>query len=133
MIARAEAKYVRISPTKIRPVIELVKGANVEGAISKLGLVNKKGAHYLSKVLKSALSNAKNKGYQEDKLFISKLVANPGPVLKRFRAASFGRASMIRKRTSHIVAELDTSEKMIENVTTKTKIKAKTKTKVKTR
>ena len=141
MIARAEAKYVRISPTKIRPVIELVKGANVEGAISKLGLVNKKGAYYLSKVLKSALSNAKNKGYQEDKLFISRLVANPGPVLKRYRAASFGRASMIRKRTSHIVAELDASEKIIENIKKETSIrtktkattKAKTKTKAKTR
>ena len=133
MIARAEAKYIRISPTKVRPVIELVKGANVRGAMSKLNFVNKKGAICLNKVLKSAVSNAKNKGYEEDKLFISKLVANPGPVLKRFRAASFGRAAMIRKRTSHIVVELDTSEKIIESLATKTKAKVKAKTKAKTK
>lgn len=131
MIARAEAKYIRISPTKVRPVIKLVKGANIAGAISKLGLVNKRGAVYVNKVLKSALSNAKNKGYQEDKLFISKLVANPGPVLKRYRAASFGRASLIRKRTSHIVVELDTSEKLIETTSVKKSAKVETKVKLK--
>ncbi len=133
MIARAEAKYIRISPTKVRPVIALVKGAKVGGAISKLGLVNKKGAIYVNKVLKSALSNAKNKGYQEDALFISRLVANPGPVLKRYRAASFGRAALIRKRTSHIVVELDTSEKLVENILLKKSTKAKSKVRTKTK
>ncbi len=114
MVARAEAKYIRISPTKVRPVIALVKNKKVAGAISELTLINKRGAYYLNKVLKSALANAKNKGYQEDKLFISKVVANPGPTLKRYRAASFGRATMIRKRTSHILIELGSSEKLIK-------------------
>jgi len=116
MVTRAEAKYIRISPTKVRPVIALVKNEKVTGAISKLALVNKRGAYYLNKVLKSALANAKNKGYQEDKLFIFKAVANPGPVLKRYRAASFGRATMIRKRMSHILVELGSSEKLIKGV-----------------
>ena len=116
MVAKAEAKYIRISPTKVHPVIELIKGADVGSAMPKLELCNKKGAYYLLKVLKSALANAKNKGYQEQKLFISKVIANPGPILKRYRAASFGRASMIKKRTSHILIELDTSEKLIEGV-----------------
>ncbi len=116
MVARAEAKYIRISPTKIRLVIDLVKGRNAKQTISQLKLVNKKGAHLLEKVIKSALSNAKNKGYQEDKLYISKVVANPGPALRRFRAAAFGRAVMIKKRTSHILVELDTPEKLIEGV-----------------
>jgi len=107
MVARAEAKYVRISPTKVRPVITLIKNEKVIGAMAKLLLINQRGAYYLNKVLKSALANAKGKGYQEDKLFISKVVANPGPVLKRYRAASFGRATMIRKRTSHILIELE--------------------------
>lgn len=109
MITRAEAKYVRISPTKVRPVIALIKGGNAKGTLHKLGLINKKGAFHLAKVLKSAMANAMNKGYQEDQLFISKVIANPGPALKRYRAASFGRATLIKKRTSHILIELDTS------------------------
>lgn len=119
MVARAEAKYIRISPRKVRLVITLIKKEKATGAMAKLVLINKRGAYYLSKVLKSALANAKNKGYQEDKLFISKVVANPGPVLKRYRAASFGRATMIRKRTSHILVELESSEKLIKGVKTK--------------
>lgn len=114
MVARAEARYVRISPTKIRPVIELVKGSKVTEAILKLELLNKKGAYILRKVLQSALANARNKGYQEEKLFISKAIANLGPALKRYRAASYGRATVIRKRTSHVLVELDTPEKLIE-------------------
>ena len=119
MVTRAEAKYIRISPTKVRPVMRLIKGALAVEAVGKLELINKKGAYYLRKVLKSAMANAKNKGYEEGKLFISKVVANCGPALKRYRAASFGRASMIRKRTSHILIELDTPEKLIEGVKTK--------------
>lgn len=114
MVSRAEAKYVRISPTKVRMVTKLVKGLNAKRAESTLMVLNQKGAYLLKKVLKSAVANAKNKGYEEDKLFISRAVANPGPVLKRFRAATFGRAGSILKRTSHIIIELDTPEKMIE-------------------
>lgn len=113
MIARAEAKFIRISPTKVRPVISLIEGAKVQKASVTLQMVNKKGAYYLGKVLKSAVANAKNKGYDENKLFISKVVANSGPMFRRHRAASFGRASIIRKRTSHLLVELDTTEKII--------------------
>lgn len=138
MITRAEAKYIRISPTKVRPVIALVKNKKAVKAIFELAMINKKGAYYLNKVLKSAMANAKSKGYQEDKLFISKIVANPGPVLKRFRAASFGRATTIRKRTSHILIELGSLEKLIKGVSPVKKAKIKEKrvkssTKAKTR
>jgi len=119
MIARAEAKYIRISPTKIRLVIDMIKGAKVSIARAKLELINKKGAYYLIKVLKSVIANAKNKGYEEDKLFISKVVANPGPALKRYRAASFGRATMIKKRTSHVLIEVDAPEKLISKAKVK--------------
>jgi len=78
--------------------------------------LNKRGARILEKLLKSAISNAKNKGFLESKLFISKLIVNEGPSLKRYRAASFGRAVMIRKRTSHILVELDTPERIVEEV-----------------
>jgi len=113
MVARAEAKYLRISPFKARMVIALVKGLNVKRALATLESLNQKGAILLKKVLKSAIANAKNKGYEEDKLVISKVLANPGPTLKRFRAATFGRASSIIKRTSHILVELDTPEKIV--------------------
>ena len=114
MISRAEAKYVRISPFKARMAIRLIKGLNAKKAESILEVLNQKSAFLLKKVLKSAIANAKNKGYEEDKLFISKVVANPGPTLKRFRAATFGRAGAIIKRTSHLLIELDTPEKIIE-------------------
>lgn len=114
MITRAEAKYLRISPFKVRPVVNLVKKENANRALSILENTNKTAAYHIKKVLKSAITNAKNKGYEENSLFISKIVANPGPVLKRFRAATFGRATTIRKRTSHILIELDTPQKLVE-------------------
>ncbi|MDP2923913.1 MAG: 50S ribosomal protein L22 [Candidatus Omnitrophota bacterium] len=114
MIAKAEAKYVKISSSKAKLVVDLIKGMAAKKAMSILENVNKKAAYLLQKVLKSAISNAKNKGYEEDKLFISKIVANPGPMLKRYRSATFGRATTIRKRTSHLLVELDTTEKIIE-------------------
>jgi large subunit ribosomal protein L22 len=119
MVARAEAKFIRVSPTKVRPVISLIKGKDVQSAALTLQMTNKKGAYYLGKVLKSAVANAKNKGYEEEKLFISRVIANPGPSFRRYRAASFGRAAIIRRRTSHILIELDTAEKIIENVKVK--------------
>lgn len=116
MVAKALAKYIRISPKKVRDIITLVKGEPVLEAQAVLKSLNKKGARILEKVLVSAISNAKSKGYQESKLFILRLVVNQGPAFKRYRAASFGRATMIRKRTSHILVELDTQEKVIEKV-----------------
>lgn len=115
MVSRAEAKYVRIAPSKVRLVTRPIKGMNAKKAEAILETLTQKGAYLLKKVLKSAIANAKNKGYDENKLFISKAVANPGPALKRFRAATFGRAGEILKRTSHILVELDTPEKIIED------------------
>lgn len=114
MVSKAEAKYIRISPFKAALTLRLLRGMNAKKALMVLENINQKAAYYLKKVLKSAVSNAKNKGYDEEKLFISKVIANPGPVLKRFRAATFGRATAIRKRTSHLLVELDTSEKIIK-------------------
>lgn len=114
MIAKAIARHSRISPTKIRPVMKCVNGMATNRASFILKALNKKGAGLIDKVLKSAVSNATNKGYKEDKLYISKLVANSGSTLKRYRSASFGRASIIRKRTTHIVLELDTVDKNIK-------------------
>ncbi|MDD4293949.1 MAG: 50S ribosomal protein L22 [Candidatus Omnitrophica bacterium] len=113
MVARAESKYMRISPTKVRPVVALIKGANVMSADVNLSMMTKKGAAMIRQVLKSAVANAKVKGYREESLFISKLLINSGPMLKRWRAATFGRATSIRKRMSHIVVELDSKDAVI--------------------
>ena len=115
MIARAEAKYVRISPTKARIVTTYIKGMYVAQALAILKTINKRAASLVEKVVRSALANATSKGFEEKKLYISRLVANSGPTLKRYRAGSFGRASMIRKRTSHIVVELDTYKKEVSS------------------
>ncbi len=107
MVSRAYAKYIRISPTKIRLLIPLIKGRSVKQALQVLRNINKRAKFPLEKVLKSAVANAKQKGYEEHGLWIKNVVANPGPMLRRYRAASFGRAVMIRRRTSHILVELD--------------------------
>lgn len=109
MVTRAIARYIRITPRKFRQIIPFVKGRNPEEAIAILANVNKRASIYAIELLKSAVANAKRvEGIDASTLYISHIVANPGPQLKRFRAASMGRASQIRKRTSHIVIELDT-------------------------
>ena len=107
MVSRAVQKYIRISPQKAREIIVLIKGREAGKALNILSLVNKKASLYFYKTVKSAISNAANKGIDTSNLYISKLIVNPGPVLKRYRAASFGRAVTIRRRTSHIEVELD--------------------------
>lgn len=108
MVAKAELKYLRISAQKARLVVPLVKGKRVDYALQLLAHVNQKAKTFFIKVIKSALSNAQQKGYSSGAdLYISRLVVNEGPAFKRFRAASFGRATSIRKRTAHVVVELD--------------------------
>ncbi len=108
MLTRAVLRYVRISPRKVRPVIPLVKGKSPDEAIAILFSVKKKASQYLIDLLNSAVANAKRmQGVDAGNLYISNIVACGGPQMKRFRAASMGRAGMIRKRTSHITVELD--------------------------
>jgi large subunit ribosomal protein L22 len=108
MIAKATLRYIRISPRKVRQVIPLIKGKRAEVAVSMLFSIKKRASEYLIDLIESALANAKRvQGVDSANLFISRLVANGGPQLKRFRAGSMGRAGMIRKRTSHVTVELD--------------------------
>ena len=98
-----------MSPRKFRLIIPLVKGKRAEEAIAILTAVKKKASGIGIDLLKSAIANAKvkNQGLDTSTLYISKMIADPGPMLKRFRAASMGRASMIHKHTSHLTVELD--------------------------
>ena len=107
MIAKAEGKFLRVSPTKVRQVINLLRRKDVLVAESILANLNKRPCEYLRKILKSAVANAKVKGFNADQLYVSKIICNVGPSWKRFKAAAFGRASPILKRTSHIKIELD--------------------------
>lgn len=109
MISKAVLKYVRLSPRKFRLIIPLVKGKRAEEAISILYGVKKRASEYGIDLLRSAIANAKVKvqGIDTSTLYISRLVADPGPMLKRFRAASMGRAGSIHKHTSHLTVELD--------------------------
>jgi len=111
MITKASLRYIRISPRKFRLIIPLIKGKNAEEAVAILASIKKRASTYALELLKSALANAKRmQGVQVSDLYISKLIANGGPMLKRFRAASMGRASPILKRTSHVTVELDVAK-----------------------
>ncbi|MDD5196499.1 MAG: 50S ribosomal protein L22 [Candidatus Omnitrophota bacterium] len=107
MIAKAEGKFLRVSPTKVRLVLDLIRGKDASSAQAILLNINKRPKEYLIKILKSAVANAKVKGFNLEQLYVSKAICNPGPSWKRFKAAAFGRAQPILKRTAHIKIELD--------------------------
>ena len=111
MIAQAKGRYIRMSATKVRQVIDLIRGKDVLSSLAILTHVNKGSTRSIAKILNSAISNAKQKGLNEDQLFISRITADNGPMWKRFRAASFGRATSILKRTTHLTIELDLKTK----------------------
>lgn len=107
MIVKAEGKFLRISPTKVRQVMDLIRGKDVIMAQNLLLALNKRPKEYLIKILNSAVANAKVKGINPGQLYISRIICDVGPIWKRYKAAAFGRAAPIEKRTSHIRIELD--------------------------
>lgn len=107
MIAKAQGRHIRVSPSKIRLVIDLIRGKDVVTSQAILAQVNKGSKDLIGKVLNSAIQNAKQKGLTESQLYVSRITADGGAVWKRFRAATFGRASPILKRTTHLTIELD--------------------------
>lgn len=103
METRAIAKNVRISADKTRLVADLIRGKGVNEAMSILKNMNKKAAREIEKVLKSAVANAENNNkLQKDKLFVTKIYVNAGPVIKRMIMDSRGHTGRNDKRTSHI-------------------------------
>ena len=108
MEVKAVAKYVRISPRKVRPVMDQVRGKRVEEAMNLLAFAPQKGAFLLKKVIQSAVANVEqNTSMDVDGLYIKRVYADEGPMLKRFRPRALGRATRIRKRTSHLTVVLD--------------------------
>lgn len=115
MVTRALEKYLKISPKKLRLVASLVSKKKVNDAIYLLLNLNKKGAAMIKGVIESALNNARRKPektFDINELYISKISVNMGPALRRFRSMSMGRAGEIRKRTSHVLVELDAPRKI---------------------
>jgi len=108
MEARAVGKYIRVSPQKARLVADVVRGMEVDQAITTLKFMPKKAAAILRQVIESAVANATQDDQVDvDNLFVKKIFIDGGPSLKRIRPRAMGRATGIIKRTSHITVILD--------------------------
>ena len=103
---KAFLKNYRQSPRKVRLIADLVRGKSAVEALTTLQYVDKRAAGPFSKLIQSAVANAKDQGKQEDKLFIKKVSVDKGVTFKRFMPRARGSASRINKRNSHITVEL---------------------------
>ena len=103
MVAKAHLKYARISPRKVKIVLDLIRGKDVATAMAILKNTPKSASEYLTKLLRSAVANAENNFNMDvSKLYVSECFVCPGPTLKRIRPRAQGRAFRINKRTSHV-------------------------------
>ena len=107
--ARAVARHVRLSPQKVRLVVDLIRGHRAEDALQILRYTQKRAARHVEKLLRSAISNAERKAEDAsapldvDQLYVSECFVNEGPRWKRMRPAPMGRGFRYQKRTSHIL------------------------------
>lgn len=100
---RAVAKYIMMSPSKARLVVDMVRGMAAQEALNMLKFVSKAAAEPISKLIHSAVANAEeNYGLAADELYIAKITADVGPTLKRRRFGARGRLKPILKRTTHL-------------------------------
>ena len=104
MQAKAEARYLRVTPQKARLVIDLIRGQRAGDAINILRTTNKRVAPSIEKVLRSAIANAENRSndVDVDKLIVIEAYVNEGPRMKRVRPAPMGRAYRYQRRSAHI-------------------------------
>jgi large subunit ribosomal protein L22 len=118
--ATAKAKFLRISPRKMRLVVDLIRGRKVEDALVILQGTRKKASPLVEKLLRSAVANALYVGEEDadqsprvsvDELFVKKAFVDGGPTMKRFRPRSMGRANRIRKRSSHLTIVVGTQKR----------------------
>jgi large subunit ribosomal protein L22 len=105
MEARAEARYVRTSPQKVRLVVDMIRGQKAGTAINILRSINKRIAPMVEKVLRSAIANAENRNndVDVDQLIVTECYVNEGPRMKRIRPAPMGRAYRYQRRMAHII------------------------------
>jgi large subunit ribosomal protein L22 len=112
MESSALLRHARISPRKVRLVADLVRGRDVSEAVEMLKFTRKRSAPILGRLIESAVSNAKEKmsSLDEDRLYIKTIMVDGGSTLRRWTPRAHGRATRIRKRTSHIRVVLDERE-----------------------
>jgi large subunit ribosomal protein L22 len=112
MEARAEARYIRISPQKARLVVDMIRGQKAGDALNILQSVNKRIAPSVEKVLRSAIANAENRStdVDVDELYVNEAYVNEGPRMKRIRPAPMGRAYRYQRRLAHIVVSVAEKE-----------------------
>ena len=104
----AIARYIRMSPRKVKVVVDMIRGKSAKEAAAILKYTPKAACEPVLKVLNSAIANTENNlDMNRDDLYVAEAYANQGPTLKRYRARARGSASPIRKRTSHITVILD--------------------------
>lgn len=105
--AVAKLKYARISPRKMKLVLDLIRGKDAKLAMAILKNTPKSASEYLVKLLKSAMANAENNFQMDtDRLYVAECYACPGPTLKRIMPRAKGSADRILKRTSHVTLVL---------------------------
>lgn len=111
MQVSATAKYIRVSPRKVRLVVDAIRGKPVAEALAVLQYLPQQAAKEVAKVVKSAAANAENNyNLSPEDLYVSAVSANEGPTLKRFRPRAHGRVSPILKRSSHITVVIGEKE-----------------------
>ncbi|QQR49021.1 50S ribosomal protein L22 [bacterium] len=110
MLSRAKSKYVRISPYKLRPIVDVIRGSQVGKALAWLKASETKRTKPITKVLEAAFANVRNLHVEEadmNTLYIKEVRVDQGPVIKYFKPGAQGRANIQRKRMSHIEIILD--------------------------
>ncbi len=112
---QATAKYVRISPSKVKIVLDIIRGKDFNEAMAILMGTPKAASEILVKILASAGANAENNlNMSKEDLYVAECFANPGPIYKRWWPRSHGSADTILKRTSHITIILDEKQAKVE-------------------
>jgi large subunit ribosomal protein L22 len=107
MESSAKLSFARLSPRKTRLVVDMVRGKGIQNALNTLRFSPQPSAKLVSKLISSAVANAEQKGVADvDRLYVKSIYVNGGTVLKRFLPRAMGRASKIRKPTSHICVVL---------------------------
>ena len=109
--SRATMRYVRTSPRKMRRAVELIRGEHVEEARRILRFSSLGASHDVEKLLNSAIANAEQRpGVIAENLVVARAWVDEGPTLKRYRPRAYGRATRVRKRTSHVTVVVQTME-----------------------
>jgi large subunit ribosomal protein L22 len=108
---RSVLKYVRISPRKVRAVVDTIRGRKVDAALAILDFTHRSAAAPLAKMLRAAVANAaSSENLDVDALVVKEIKVDQGPTLKRYRPRAMGRATLVQKKTSHITCLLDEKE-----------------------